>query len=85
MSEEEKDNCHLMMFGSVASIDTDGSSSSITGIGWGVTPATLGYRLTYKTQTLAAYAARQFASVYARFYIGDKAKDTIPWSVYEGE
>ena len=83
MSDEEKDNCHLMMFGSVASIDTDGSSSSITGIGWGVTPSTLGYRLTYKTQTLAAYAARQFASIYARYFIGEKAINATSWREFE--
>ena len=45
--------------------------------------ASHGYRLTYKTQELATYAGLQFASEYARFYIGDKAKDALPWREYE--
>lgn len=84
MSDEEKDNKQLLLWGGYAINGAIcGSSCSTSYDDWADTNANLGSRLAYKTEALATYAGRQFASVYARFYIGDKASDAMPWRDYE--
>lgn len=84
MSDEEKDDNQLLLWGGFANSGTScGSSYSYSNDGWADTCASIGSRLALKTEALATYAGRQFASVYARFYIGDKAKDAMPWREYE--
>lgn len=80
MSDEEKDSKELLLWGGCADDGTYcGSSCSTSYNGWTNSHADFGSRLDYKTEALATYAGRQFASVYARFYVGDKAKDAKPW------
>lgn len=84
MSDEEKDDKQLLLWGGAAYDGARcGSSCSGSHSGWTSTGAGIGSRLALKTEALATYAGRQFASVYARFYIGDKAKDAMPWREYE--
>lgn len=84
MSDEEKDDNQLLLWGGDADAGAScGSSSSRSYFGWTITTAYLGSRLPYKTEALATYAGRQFASVYARFYVGDKARDAKPWREFE--
>lgn len=84
MSDEEKDDQQLLLWGGDAYDGSFcGSSYSDSNYGWTHTDAIIGSRLAYKTEALATYAGRQFASVYARFYIGDKASDAMPWREYE--
>ena len=84
MSDEEKDNKQLLLWGGNANTGAScGSSYSYSIRGWATANAYIGSRLALKTEALATYAGRQFASVYARFYIGDKAKDAMPWREYE--
>lgn len=84
MSDEEKDDKQLLRWGGSAYNGTFcGSSCSSSSHGWTYADASLGSRLALKTEALATYAGRQFAIVYARFYIGDKAKDAMPWRDYE--
>ena len=84
MSDEDKDNRELLLWGGSASSGAPcGSSYSYSNDAWTYTNAIIGSRLALKTEALATYAGRQFASVYARFYIGDKAKDAMPWREYE--
>ena len=86
MSDEEKDNRELLLWGGGAFNGTYcGSSSSSSYNGWSTTHALLGSRLAFKTGALAEYAGRQFASVYARFFLGDKAKGLKPWREVEGK
>lgn len=79
MSDKEKDDRQLLLWGGIASEGTGCGSSH----GWANTSAIISLRLAYKTQALAKYAGRQFASVYARFFIGDKASNAMPWRDYE--
>lgn len=84
MSDEEKDNKQLLLWGGAANNGADcGSSCSTSNNGWSYTFASIGSRLAYKTEALATYAGRQFASIYARFYIGERAKDAKPWREFE--
>lgn len=84
MSDEDKDNRGLLLWGGYADDGTYcGSSCSNSRSGWAYANAGVGSRLALKTEALAAYAGRQFASVYARFYIGDKASNAMPWRDYE--
>lgn len=84
LSDEDKDNRELLLWGGYAYHGTScGSSCSTSDSGWTNTSAIIGSRLALKTEALAAYAGRQFASVYARFYIGDKASNAMPWRDYE--
>ena len=84
MSDEEKDDKQLLLWGGYANDGTCcGSSYSSSNCGWSSADVGIGSRLALKTEALATYAGRQFASVYARFYIGDKAKDAMPWREYE--
>lgn len=84
MSDEEKDDKQLLLWGGLADNGTTcGSSCSASSFDWTNAVAHIGSRLALKTEALATYAGRQFASVYARFYIGDKAKDAMPWREYE--
>ena len=84
MSDEDKDNRELLLWGGSASYGTDcGSSYSYSDYGWTAAYAIFGSRLALKTEALATYSGRQFANVYARFYIGDKASNAMPWRDYE--
>lgn len=84
MSDEDKDNRELLLWGGSAIDGTIcGSSCSVSNNGWPNADAGIGSRLALKTEALATYAGRQFASVYARFYIGDKASNAMPWREYE--
>lgn len=84
MSDEDKDNRELLLWGgSALSGTTCGSSFSVSNTIWSYASASLGSRLALKTEALATYAGRQFASVYARFFIGEKASDAMPWREYE--
>ena len=85
MSDEEKDDIQLLLWGGSAYSGTCcGSSSSNTSSGGSAYSGTCcGSRLAYKTDALATYAGRQFASVYARFYIGEQAKDAKPWREFD--
>ena len=84
MSDEDKDNRELLLWGGGANSGTlCGSSSSSSYYAWSDTAANLGSRLALKSEALATYAGRQFANVYARFYIGDKASNAMPWREYE--
>ena len=84
MSDEEKDNKQLLLWGRSAHTGTSGGSSNTgSDYGWSNTLANFGSRLAFKTGALAEYAGRQFANVYARFYIGDKASNAMPWREYE--
>ena len=84
MSDEDKDNRELLLWGGLAYDGTHcGSSCSYSNDGWPHATAHFGSRLALKTEALATYAGRQFASVYARFYIGDKASNAMPWREYE--
>lgn len=84
MSDEEKDDKQLLLWGGSATGGAYcGSSSSNSIHGWTNARAYIGSRLALKTEALATYAGRQFASVYARFYIGDKASNAMPWRDYE--
>lgn len=83
-SDEEKDDNQLLLWGGYAFNGTGcGSSCSSSDHGWTVTYARVGSRLAYKTEALATYAGRQFASVYARFYIGDKARNAKSWREFD--
>lgn len=85
-SPEWKDDHQLLLWGGSAHIGTRcGSSFSFSYGGWAYAYAYIGSRLAYKTQALAVYAGRQFASVFARFYIGEQAKDAKPWREFEKE
>lgn len=84
MSDEDKDDKQLLLWGGYAYGGTYcGSSSSDSNAGWSHANADIGSRLALKTEALATYAGRQFASVYARFFIGEKASDAMPWRDYE--
>ena len=84
MGEAEKDDRELLLWGGDASDGTIcGSSCSDSYSGWTDADANFGSRLAYKTEALATYAGRQFANVYARFFIGEKASDAMPWRDYE--
>lgn len=84
MSDEDKDNRGLLLWGGIAYDGTFcGSSYSLSHNVWATAHAYIGSRLALKTEALATYAGRQFASVYSRFYIGDKASNAMPWREYE--
>ena len=84
MSDEDKDDKQLLLWGGVADDGAYcGSSCSHSYGDWADATANFGSRLALKTEALATYAGRQFASVYARFFIGEKASDAMPWRDYE--
>lgn len=84
MSDEEKDKRKLLLWSGSDSFGRhSGSTAYSSYVGFSDEDTILGYRLAYKTKALAEYAGRQFANVYARFYIGDKASDVMPWREYE--
>lgn len=86
MSDEDKDNRRLLLWGGDALNGTScGSSCSNSSHDWPSTLAGFGSRLALKTEALATYAGRQFASVYARFYIGERAKDAKPWREFKAK
>lgn len=85
-SDEWKDDHQLLLWGGGAS---DGSlcgvAFSFSYYEWSFTNASLGSRLAYKTKALATFAGITFAPVYARFFLGDKAKGLKPWREVEGK
>lgn len=86
MSDEDKDNKQLLLWGGSAFHGARcGSSCSYSSYGWTSALANVGSRLAYKTEALATYAGRQFASVYARFFIGEKASDAMPWREFKAK
>jgi len=84
MSDEEKDKENLLLWSGSDSFGRHGGSSLFSShVGFSDEDTILGYRLAYKTKALAGYAGRQFASFYARFYIGDTVGDVTPWREYK--
>ncbi len=85
-SDEWKDDRQLLRWGGNAS---DGSlcgvAYSSSYYSWSNAPACIGSRLAYKTKALATFAGLTFAPVYARFFLGDKAKGLKPWREVEGK
>ena len=85
-SDEWKDDHKLLRWGGLASygsfcgVACSGSSGE-----WSYTYADAGSRLAYKTEALATFAGLTFAPVYARFFLGDKAKGLKPWREVEGK
>jgi hypothetical protein len=85
-SDEWKDGHQLLLWGGCAYYGSYcGVACSTSGIVWSFPNALIGSRLAYKTEALATYAGRTFAPVYARFYIGDKAKDAMPWREFKAK
>lgn len=84
MSEQEKDDKQLLLWGGNANLGSYcGVSYSASLHGWSHTYAGIGSRLAYHTEALATYAGRQFASVYARFYLGEFGAKAKPWREFE--
>lgn len=85
MSNKEKDTIGLYL---LFTGDVGISSQAICDYSYpspvgGEVVASYGFRLVYKTKALAEYAGRQFSSVYARFYFGEKAIGAMPWREFE--
>ena len=84
MSDEEKDKKKLLLWSGSDSFGRhSGSTVYSSHVGFSDEDTILGYRLAYKKKALAGYAGRQFASVYARFYIGDTVGEVMPWREFE--
>ena len=85
-SDEWKDDHELLRWGGSA-IDGSvcGVACSFSYCGWSTTSASFGSRLAYKTEALATFAGLTFVPVYARFFLGDKAKGLKPWREVEGK
>lgn len=84
MSDEEKDYRQLLQWDySAYGGRICGSSCSISYVRWKRAGASVSSRLSYKTPDLAMYAGHQFASIYARYFIGDKAIGALPWREFE--
>lgn len=84
LSDDEKDRYGLSMWDDVSSdAKICGCLFSQTTSSSSCEESYCSYRLAYKSQELAEYAGCQFASVYARFYLGDKAINALPWREYE--
>lgn len=86
MSDYEKDKKNLLL------LVSSGDDGVLGGFGASTISCVLasrcapcGYHLVYGTAALAKYAGRQFASIYARFFLGDKAKGLKPWREVEGK
>ena len=85
-SDEWKDDHKLLLWGGDADNGTYCvSSCSYSYYGWTYADANFGSRLAYKTEALATFAGLTFAPVYARFFLGDKAKGLKPWREVEGK
>lgn len=85
-SDEWKDDHKLLLWGGCASYGSGcGVASSYSSNAWSCAFADVGSRLAYKTEALAIYAGRTFVPVYARFFLGDKAKGLKPWREVEGK
>lgn len=85
-SDEWKDDHKLLRWGGNADIGSYcGVACSASYCVWSSTGAVLGSRLAYKTEALATFAGLTFAPVYARFFLGDKAKGLKPWREVEGK
>ncbi len=81
MSDDEKDEKQLFLFDDSTNGSFSGFTLSYTFSG-GIY-AFYEQRLVYKTAALAEYAERQFIGIYARYFIGDKAINVLPWREYE--
>lgn len=85
-SDEWKDDHKLLLWGGPAiNGSACGVACSHSSRVWSFTYAYIGSRLAYKTQALATFAGLTFAPVYARFFLGDKAKGLKPWREVEGK
>lgn len=85
-SDEWKDDHKLLRCGGLADAGSYcGVTCSNSGGEWSSTDAYIGSRLAYKTEALAVFAGLTFAPVYARFFLGDKAKGLKPWREVEGK
>jgi hypothetical protein len=85
-SDEWKDVHQLLRWGGSASSGLNcGVACSYSYFEWSSTYAYIGSRLAYKTEALATFAGLTFAPVYARFFLGDKAKGLKPWREVEGK
>ena len=85
-SDEWKDDHQLLLWGGSASYGSYcGVAFSASRIAWLATAAGIGSLLAYKTKALAIFAGLTFAPVYARFFLGDKAKGLKPWREVEGK
>lgn len=82
ISDEEKDTSMLLLWDGSA-IHGSYCGFSYWDAGWTYADANIGSRLVYKTKALATYAGRQFVDVYARFFIGERAKGAKPWRGFE--
>lgn len=86
MSDHEKDKNNLLLLVSRGDDGVlGGLEASTDSYVFASACAPCGYRLAYKTEALATYAGRTFAPVYARFFIGDKAKGLKTWREVEGK
>lgn len=85
-SDEWKDDHQLLLWGRYAYYGSYcGVACSSSTCVWSVSNASLGSRLAYKTEALSTFAGLTFAPVYARFFLGDKAKGLKPWREVEGK
>lgn len=85
-SDEWKDDYKLLLWGGNAyNGSCCGVAYSTSYYAWSYTFAGFGSRLAYKTEALATFAGLTFAPVYARFFLGDKAKGLKPWREVEGK
>ena len=85
-SDEWKDDHKLLRWGGSANDGSNcGVACSYSSNVWSGTLASFGSRLAYKTEALATFAGLTFAPVYARFFLGDKAKGLKPWREVEGK
>ena len=83
-SDEWKDDHKLLRWGGNADSGSYcGVACSVSRSAWSA--AGIGSLLAYKTMELAIFAGRTFAPVYARFFLGDKAKGLKPWREVEGK
>ena len=83
-SDEWKDDHQLLLWGGRANSGSYcGVACSASSSGWSSTDAGIGSRLAYKREALATFAGLTFAPVYARFFLGDKAKGLKPWREVE--
>lgn len=86
MNEEGKDARGLLLWGGHASHGAYGGvSCSDSNYAWADSDAGIGSRLAYRTEALADYAGRQFATIYARWLFGEKGAAAKPWREFEKE
>lgn len=85
-SDEWKDDHQILRWGGNANHGSYCGVACLDSIYvWSRLCSVLGSRLAYKTEALATFAGLTFAPVYARFFLGDKAKGLKPWREVEGK